>query len=124
MTTTTPVEERGQTVLSERAVERIATMALTEVDGVGGAARRVLGIAVDGEDLDRDAQVTARVRGDEITLQARLSVAYPAPVTATTEAARLHLVRRVGELTGRTVSRVDITITALHSDVSARRRVQ
>ena len=37
--------ERGTTV-AERVVERLAAHAATEVDGVSGSARRVLGVAV------------------------------------------------------------------------------
>ncbi|WP_431875889.1 Asp23/Gls24 family envelope stress response protein [Amycolatopsis sacchari] len=122
--TTVPADERGRTTISEHTVARIATAALTEVDGVGGAARHVLGIALSDEDPDRDARVAARIQGDEATLDVRLSIAYPASVSATTEAARRHLVRRVGDLTGLAVSRVDITVTALHTEASTRRRVQ
>ncbi|WP_027929050.1 Asp23/Gls24 family envelope stress response protein [Amycolatopsis thermoflava] len=124
MTTTTFVEERGQTTISERTVERIAATALTEVGGVGGSARRVLGVAVTGEDLGRPPHVSAQIRGEAARLDVRLSVTYPASVRATTEAARRHLVHRLGELTGLAVSRVDITVTALHSDTGSRRRVQ
>jgi uncharacterized alkaline shock family protein YloU len=51
-------------------------------------------------------------------------VTYPASVRRTTENAREHVIRRVEELTGLTVSRVDITITALHSGAVETRRVQ
>jgi uncharacterized alkaline shock family protein YloU len=53
-----------------------------------------------------------------------LSVAYPASVSRTTENARSHLMRRVEELTGLAVSRVDIVVTALHSYTTNGRRVQ
>ncbi|MCR3721001.1 MULTISPECIES: Asp23/Gls24 family envelope stress response protein [Prauserella salsuginis group] len=121
--TATSIEERGQTTIATRTVERIATAALTEVDDVGGSARRVFSIAVGGADDAQDAQVTAQVQGEETTLGVRLSVVYPTPVSAATEAARQHLVRRVSELTGLAVSRVDITVTALHAPTRERRRV-
>lgn len=116
--------ERGRTTIAARPIERIAARLVTEVDGVGGAAQRVLGVAVDGEDLDRSAKVTAQLSGEVASLEVRLSVAYPAPVAATTQRAREHLMRRLQELTGLTVSRVDITVTALHSDAVRVRRVQ
>ncbi len=118
------LDERGTLTVSDRTVERIAAQVVTEVEGAGGAASRVLGIAVGGEDLDHHAKVTATVHGDTTTLDVRLSVSYPRSVTRTTEAARRHLTRRVAELTGLTVSRVDITVTALHTTTSASRRVQ
>ncbi|MFD6068510.1 Asp23/Gls24 family envelope stress response protein [Amycolatopsis lurida] len=97
---------------------------MTEIEGVGGAASRVLGVAVGGEDLDNTAKVSAKVSGETADLDVRLSVAYPAPVTATTENARRQLMRRVAEYTGLTVSRVDITVTALHTATAVSRRVQ
>jgi uncharacterized alkaline shock family protein YloU len=123
-TTLSRVEERGRTTIADRTVERLAMRAITEVDGVGGAATRVLGVAVGGADLDSSAKVTATVSGQTAALDVRLSVVYPASVGATTENARRHLVDRVEELTGLVVSRVDITVTALHSTATERRRVE
>lgn len=117
-------DNRGRTTIAEHAVERIAVQLLTEAGNVGGSARRMLGVTVGGEDPDRDAQVTATVTGETVALETRLSVTYPASVSRTTENARRHLMRRVEELTGLVVSRVDIVVTALHSDVTKVRRVR
>ncbi|MFJ1768477.1 Asp23/Gls24 family envelope stress response protein [Amycolatopsis sp. NPDC088138] len=127
MTTTTTYAaagERGALTISDSAVERITARAVTEVAGIGGAATRVLGVAVGGETPDRGAKVTATVTAGTAALAVRLSIGYPQPVRETTEAARNHLTRRVGELTGLTVERVDITVTALHTDTAETRRVQ
>ncbi|RSN55015.1 Asp23/Gls24 family protein [Amycolatopsis sp. WAC 04182] len=128
MTTMTAAEPgtdgRGALTVADGAVERIATRAITELDGVGGAASRVLGIAVGGEDLDQGAKVSAHVSGSTATLDVRLSVKYPLSVRATAERAREHLIRRVGELSGLAVTRVDITVTALHSTETETRRVR
>lgn len=115
---------RGALTVADGAVERIAARAITELDGVGGAASRVLGIAVGGEDLDQGAKVSAHVTGSTATLDVRLSVKYPLSVRATAESAREHLIRRVGELSGLAVTRVDITVTALHSTETETRRVR
>lgn len=122
--TLSSVDQRGRTTIADRTVERVAMRAVTEVDGVGGAATRLLGVAVGGEDLDNTAKVTATVSGQTATLDVRLSVVYPASVGGTTEEARQHLMNRVEGLTGLTVSRVDITVTALHSNMTERRRVE
>ncbi|MDQ3402331.1 MAG: Asp23/Gls24 family envelope stress response protein [Actinomycetota bacterium] len=126
MTTLSPADlhGRGRLTISDRTVERIAATAVTEVEGVGGAATRMFGVAVGSEDLDNAAVVTAKVSGDNAVLDARLSVSYPASVSRTTEAARSHVIRRVEEFTGLTVSRMDITVTALHSGETESRRVQ
>lgn len=115
---------RGRTTIAEHAVERIAVQSLTEVENVGGAARRMLGVTVGGDDPDRDTQVTAKVTGETIALEVRLSVTYPASVGRTTENARGHLTRCVEALTGLAVSRVDIVVTALHIAATTVRRVQ
>ncbi|MEV5301617.1 Asp23/Gls24 family envelope stress response protein [Amycolatopsis methanolica] len=114
-------QRRGTTVVADRAVQRIAEQVITGLDGVGGAARRVLGVAVGSGDPEQPANVTARVRDGRVSLAVELSVGYPAPVAHTTRAARERLVREVGELTGLVVERVDITVTALHSDRSRER---
>ncbi|MEC3982534.1 Asp23/Gls24 family envelope stress response protein [Amycolatopsis sp. H20-H5] len=121
---TTDAGERGRTTIADRTVERLAAQAVIEVAGVGGSATRMLGVAVGGEDLERSAKVTAKVSGDTATLDVRLSVSYPASVRKTTEDARTHLMSRVEEFTGLSVSRVDITVTALHSEAAQTRRVQ
>lgn len=119
-----PFPDRGRTTLEERAVERIAAQATSEVEGIGGSAPRVLGVAVGADEPDRAARVTARLDGATATLDVRLSVNYPASVAAATERARAHLMRRTGELTGLDVSRVDIVVTGLHAPVADRRRVR
>ncbi|WP_020669298.1 Asp23/Gls24 family envelope stress response protein [Amycolatopsis nigrescens] len=122
-TATEAEPERGRTTLEPRVVERIAAHAVTEVAGVGGSARRVLGVAVGSEEADRAARVRAEVTAESATLDVRLSVAYPDSVAATTERARAHLIERTGELTGLAVRRVDIVVTALHSEETGQRRV-
>jgi uncharacterized alkaline shock family protein YloU len=122
-TLSAPAAERGVLTIAEQAVERLAACAVAEAADVGGAAGRVLGVSVGGEDLDRSAKVSARVTGGTVTLDVRLSIRYPAPVARTTERAREHLVRRVGELTGLAVTRVDLTVTALHTTAGPGRRV-
>jgi uncharacterized alkaline shock family protein YloU len=110
--------DRGATTIAQRTVERLAAHAIGELPDVGGAARRMFGVALAGEDLDNAAQVSAKILGARATLEVRISVVYPASVGATTEAVRAHLTRRVEEFTGITVRRVDITVTALHGQLS------
>jgi uncharacterized alkaline shock family protein YloU len=115
---------RGRTTLADRAVARIAAHAVTEVDDVGGAAHRVLGVAVGGPALGGSAQVSAHVYGETTVLHVRLSVVYPQSVARATERVRAHLLHRVKELTGLEVSRVDITVTALRPSQTEDRGAQ
>lgn len=117
-------EERGSLTIGEHVLERLAARAASEVDRVGGAAGRTLGISLGGEALDRSAKASARIAGGEVELDVRISLEYPAPVGATTERVRGHLRERVEELTGMPVRRVGITVTALHAEVAGRGRVE
>lgn len=120
----TGTAQRGRTTVSDRTVERIAAQVLTEVEHIGGTVGRVLGISVPGQRPEDPARVTAKVSDDsEVALDVRLSVVYPESVAHATEDARAHVVRRVADLTGLTVTRVDITVTALRPPDSSTRRV-
>jgi uncharacterized alkaline shock family protein YloU len=105
--------ERGTLSLDDVVVEKVAVSAAMEVEHVGGAARRVLGVPTGREDGDGRPRGTAQVSGQVAAIELRLSVAYPASVRAATEAVRGHVRERVHALTELTVSRVDITVAAL-----------
>ncbi|MBF6424202.1 Asp23/Gls24 family envelope stress response protein [Nocardia cyriacigeorgica] len=102
-----PAELPGRTTVSERAVRRIAAHAATEVPGV-----------------DRGVKVDATVSGDRTALAVRLPVRYPQPVGRVTEQARAHLRERTTELTGITVSRVDIVVPELTTETVVAGRVR
>jgi uncharacterized alkaline shock family protein YloU len=114
----------GRTTLADRAVERVAVQAITEITDVGGTAHRMLGDTLSGSPEERSAQVAATVDDTTASLRVRLSIAYPASVARTTEQVRAHLIRRLHELTGLVVTRVDITVTALYLTRPGPRRVR
>jgi uncharacterized alkaline shock family protein YloU len=114
----------GRTTLADRAVERTATQAITEIADVGGTTRWMLGDTLGGPAEERSAQVSATVDDTTASLHVRLSIAYPASVARTTQQVRSHLIQRLHELTGLAVTRVDITVTALYSTQPGRRRVR
>lgn len=96
MTAAVALETAGRTTVSERAVQRIAARAAREVDGVES------GVTVD-----------VRMSGDSAVLRVRLPIRYPLPVVRTAEQCRAHVIRRTGELTGVTVTGLDIEISAM-----------
>lgn len=114
--------DRGNLDIADQVVEKIAAVALAEVDEIGGAARRVLGVPLGSDDPDRRPRVNAAVTGSVVTLDVWCTVAYPAPVGRATDAARTHLIARIGELTGLDARQVDIAVTALTTPTTARRR--
>ena len=106
-------DDRGRLQIADAVVEKVAVAAAGEIDDVGGVARRVLGVPAGRDDGEGRPQVSARVTGQVASLDVRLTVMYPASVRSTTEAVREHLRDRVHALTEITVSRVDISVTAL-----------
>jgi uncharacterized alkaline shock family protein YloU len=113
----------GHTTVEDVVVEKIAARAAGEVDQVGGAANRVLGVTIGADGADRSPKVTARVDGSLVTLDVRLSVTYPAPVGKVTREVREHVIERLATLTGLTARQVDITVAALHAPTAPQRRL-
>ncbi|HVV07743.1 Asp23/Gls24 family envelope stress response protein [Amycolatopsis sp.] len=93
----TLTDTRGTTVVTDKAVRRIAGQLL------GG-------------------KVGAKVTGERVSLDAELSVEYPKSVATATDRVRADLARDVAELTGLTVERVDITVVSL--DGGGERRIE
>lgn len=112
--------ERGRTIVSRQAVERIAARLVAECPDAGGTARRVLGMGIgDGRG---DAEVAARLHGTAaVSLAVRCSIPYPRPVARAAETLRDLLMAQVKELTGLTVQRVDIIVTELPAQMTRRR---
>ncbi|GLZ53489.1 Asp23/Gls24 family envelope stress response protein [Actinomycetospora sp. NBRC 106378] len=115
--------ERGSLSIEDVVVEKVAVAAAAEIDGVGGAARRVLGVPTGRDDGDGRPRASARVSGQTAAVEVRLTVAYPASVRETTEAVRAHVRDRVEALTELSVARVDISVAALTRGTSVTRRV-
>ena len=122
-TTLDTASDRGSLTIADEVVEKIAGAAAGEVEHVGGAARRVLGMTATRQDGSGPPRVSARVVGEIAALDVRLSVHYPASVRAVTEEVRARLRNRVQALTGLTVSRVDVSVAALTRDTPTSRRV-
>lgn len=97
-------DQRGRTELAARAVRRLAAHAATEIEGV-----------VPG------AKAEANIDGDRVTLWIRFTLVYPAPIRQRVRQVRTHLLSRVAELTGLTVTRVDIDVSLTRADNHTRR---
>ena len=113
----------GQIVLADRVVSRIASRAAREVDGVGSAAPRLLGVALTAPGLDRFGQrsddlsalptVVAHVDGRRVFVTVTVSVAYPLPLQDTARKIRQQVCARLTEITGLEVAQVDVHVRAL-----------
>jgi uncharacterized alkaline shock family protein YloU len=113
-----PAGQRGSTEIADRVVERIAAMAVAEVDDAHGPARRLLGLRVPGVAAPK---ITVQIDGRLATVRLAMSVRYPAPIRQVTRRVREHVTTRVGELTGLDVRHVDIDVPALITPDRGRR---
>ena len=125
--------ELGRIDVSESVVARLAARAAVEVDDVGAAAPRLLGVDLSSGGLDKVGvrssslgelpSTSATVDGTLAFLKLTMSVRYPASVRQVAASVRSHVRERVGELTGLQVLEVDITVPALVSASARRPRV-
>ena len=108
-----PADERGTTTVPAGVVARIAAQAAAEYPRVGGSAGGVLGM---GARRDFDSRPDARcdLYGSVVVLRLDVGMAFPVDLTATCRGLREHVRRRVRELTGLEVGRLDITISWLN----------
>ncbi|QXJ21693.1 Asp23/Gls24 family envelope stress response protein [Actinomadura graeca] len=108
---------RGKTTISDRAVARIVSKVVDEVEDTGGLARTVLGVPVPGR---RPAATDVRVDAGIVTVKMAMSVAYPKPVRTVAHSVREGVRGRVERLTGLSVRQVDIEVAELRRPVSER----
>jgi uncharacterized alkaline shock family protein YloU len=122
----------GRISIQDRVVEKMASRAAAEIPDAGGAAARVLGRGVDAggvlgirqASLDSLPKASADVDGALVVLSLSISVRWPAPVPAVSDAVRRRVTDRVAELTGLTVSEVSISVTDLVTRLPAPPRVR
>lgn len=119
-----PPDERGNLVVANRVVEKVAGHAVRAVPGAAAAPRRVLGINV-GEPREEDrADVSARVDGDVATVRASIAIRWPNSVPQTAQAVREHIREELERITDLTVDHVDVEVTSMMLSTPAGRRVQ
>ncbi len=113
---------RGRLVLAEKVVEKIAGQAATEVGAASGRSGRVLGI---GGNADPNARphVDVDLSAESADLALSVGIAYPGSIRAATQQVREHVTRRVEQLTGVDVRRVDIDVALLTADLDGAPRV-
>ncbi|MEO7060897.1 MAG: Asp23/Gls24 family envelope stress response protein [Lapillicoccus sp.] len=121
-----PARTRGRLVLEKKVIERVAAKAATESDTglTGGVSGGFLGFGTHA-DLGARPATTVELVGRTATVQLEVTIAYPTPIRAATDAIRRQVTDRVHELTGVRVTRVDIAVSALRAvDPATTRTVQ
>ena len=112
--------QRGRLVITDKVVERIATVAAGEVEGVvkaGSGFDQVLG--------HRYPKADATVAGDRARIQVQVAIAWPHPLGQVCGRVRDQVHDRVAELIGVRVDAVDvIAANVVHAPQPEGRRVQ
>ena len=116
-------QDRGRTVVQDRAVERLVVMAASEAAGVVGPVSRVLGQKLGSADLAGRVKATVEVSGDLAAVTVTLSVLWPHPIAEVADDVRERVRERLSELAGLRTAHVDVHVTALPTGRPARRRV-
>lgn len=104
--------------MNHKVVEKIASQAASEVATAGGSIGGVFGIG-SHTDLSARPKADVELSGRTASVDLTITVAYPTPIRHAADQVRQHVVDRVGELTGVEVTRVDITVSALHRDADS-----
>ena len=120
----TPLAGRGSTTIADRVLEQLARRVALEVPGVvrhssGGLGP--LGSSLPTSSVERG--------GDRARLALTVAVLWDVPAPVVVAELRDTVRRRLGELTGTTIDRVDVTVAALvpesrRKDSTEKRRVQ
>jgi uncharacterized alkaline shock family protein YloU len=104
---------RGSVTVAGRVVEKIAAVAISDVEQASGVPRRLLGQSLERLGSSNRPRVSATIDGSEVRLKLTVSVEYPAPVRVVAAQVRDAVRDQVNTFTGLTVGRIDITVPAL-----------
>ena len=95
---------RGRLVVADRVVEKVASIAAGEVDGVVASGSGLGGLL-----KHRYPRADATVAGDRARVHVEVAVSWPLPLAQVTAAVRQRVGLRLDELVGLAVDAVDVT---------------
>ena len=112
--------DRGRTTIDDAVVSKIAGVAAQEVEKVqmgGGATAAVTGFlgnvtgaVTGGGGGNLTSGVSVEVGEEEVAIDLTMAIEYGAQIPRTTEQVRRHVINRVENLTGLSVTEVTITV--------------
>ncbi len=106
------INERGDTVLAKRVLEKTASQVARDETFAGGSSGGFLGIGARA-DLSARPDASVELAGNIASLKVTVGLPYPLPLRQATEQLRRRITERVTELTGVEVRQVDITVAWL-----------
>ncbi|MCC9144427.1 MULTISPECIES: alkaline shock response membrane anchor protein AmaP [unclassified Arthrobacter] len=106
------VNDRGETVLARRVLEKTASQVARDETFAGGSSGGFLGIGTRA-DLSARPDATVELAGNAASLKVTVGLPYPMPLRQATEQLRRRITERVTALTGVQVKQVDITVSWL-----------
>jgi uncharacterized alkaline shock family protein YloU len=112
--------DKGNTVIQDGVVSKIAGIAADEVDGVrmgGGAsqtANNLLGSITGGSSGGRSQGVSVEVGQEEAAIDLTCTVEYGKSIPQLSEALRRNVVNRVESLVGLRVTEVNVTVSGIY----------
>lgn len=119
------INDRGETVLSRRVLEKTASQVARDETFAGGSSGGFLGIGARA-DLSARPDASVELAGNIASLKVTVGLPYPIALRQATEQLRRRITDRVSELTGVEVRQVDITVSWLKPTAAqqSRRRLQ
>ncbi|MCC3272176.1 alkaline shock response membrane anchor protein AmaP [Arthrobacter zhangbolii] len=119
------INDRGETVLSRRVLEKTASQVARDETFAGGSSGGFLGIGARA-DLSARPDASVELAGNIASLKVTVGLPYPIALRQATEQLRRRISDRVTELTGVEVRQVDITVSWLKPAGTelSRRRLQ
>ena len=115
------INERGETVLARRVLEKTASQVARDETFAGGSSGGFLGIGARA-DLSARPDASVELAGNVASLRVTVGLPYPIPLRQATEELRRRIAERVTELTGVQVRQVDITVSWLRPPEPGLRR--
>ncbi len=114
-----PAAKRGRTTIADKVVERVASIATSEIEAVIDTRRGWTKLVHRG--LPRASAIVA---GDTCRIQVEVAAIWPAPLAEVASRVRDHVTTQVAALTGVTVAAVDVSVADVVHVEAAQRRVQ
>ena len=100
--------QRGRLVVADRVVEKVASIAAAEVEGVVSSGSGLGGLLG-----HRYPRADATVAGARARVHVEVAVSWPMPLAQVAGAVRQRVGRRLDELVGLAVDAVDVTAATL-----------